>query len=97
LDDLIEIYDNSVVWGYRGEIDQNLSFDSGNSKAMVPRSAHNRMPSRAMDTIPYPEQWRATREQFMYMQGLIRGIAHKRGIKLKPLIEWDLAHTELED
>ena len=96
-DDAIEVMDNSIVWGYRGEAAQTEAFTNGNSKAPFPRSAHNRMPSRAGDSIPYPEGWKATREQFMLMQGILRGIAHKRGVRLKPLIEWDLAHIEMED
>lgn len=95
LDDAIEVMDLTVVWGYRGEEAQNKAFDEGNSKLKFPQSDHNRMPSRAGDVIPYPEKWQASREKFMLMQGILRGIAHKRGIKLKKLISWDLAHIGL--
>ena len=95
--DAIEIMNLTAVWGYRGELDQNIAFDKGNSKLRFPESDHNRMPSKAGDVIPYPEGWKASREQFMFMQGILRGIAHKRGIRLKPLINWDLAHFGLAD
>jgi peptidoglycan L-alanyl-D-glutamate endopeptidase CwlK len=96
LDDAIEIVDLSVLCGYRGELEQNIAYDAGRSKLRFPESDHNRMPSRAMDTGIHPINWE-DREAFMYMQGILRGIAHRRGIKLKPIIKWDLPHTALED
>lgn len=94
--DAIEMMDLTIVYGYRGEAEQNEAYDSGHSKLRFPQSDHNRMPSDAADVIPYPEKWGATREQFMLMQGILRGIAHKRGVKLKKLIDWDLAHIARE-
>lgn len=96
LDELIKLMDVKVHCGHRGEVDQNEAFDKKYSKLKYPRSRHNSLPSRAVDVAPYPTDWE-NRERFMYMQGLIRGIAAANDIKLRKLIKWDLPHVALED
>lgn len=46
--------DFTVICGYRNEADQNAAYASGSSKVMFPGSAHNQIPSVAIDVIPYP-------------------------------------------
>lgn len=48
-----QIYDFSIVWGFRGEDDQNQAFHDGNSGKEWPDSLHNREPSPALDFAPY--------------------------------------------
>jgi peptidoglycan L-alanyl-D-glutamate endopeptidase CwlK len=54
----IQFIDFSVICGHRGEEEQNKAFDDGFSKLRFPNSKHNKMPSLAIDIIPYPfESW----------------------------------------
>jgi hypothetical protein len=41
-----------------------------------------------VDAAPYPIDWNNT-ERFAYMQGLIKGIAMAKGIKIRSGIDWD--------
>ncbi len=52
--EVIKDLDFTIIWGYRGEYDQNKAFKEGKSKARFGQSAHNTLPSRAFDFIPYP-------------------------------------------
>lgn len=54
---LIKQYDFSVLEGHRTEQAQNAAFHKGTSKLCWPRSAHNKMPSMAVDIAPYPIDW----------------------------------------
>lgn len=55
--ELIKQYDFSVLEGHRGEKAQNAAFERGNSHVRYPNSAHNKMPSLAVDIAPYPIDW----------------------------------------
>ena len=46
-----------VLCGFRGEQEQNLAFNAGNSKLRWPESRHNKNPSLAVDVVPYPIDW----------------------------------------
>lgn len=113
LHDLIKVMDVTIVWAYRGELEQNIAYDAGKSKLKFPESKHNRMPARAVDVAPYSAElrgpdWKDT-QRFYYMDGIIRGIAQARGIKIRGGWDWDndgeirdqdfndLAHFELEE
>ena len=52
--EVINHIDVSIVCGYRGEKEQNLAYERGNSKLKYPKSRHNKIPSLAVDVIPYP-------------------------------------------
>lgn len=80
--DAIAIKDFSVLCGHRGEEEQNKAFDSGNSKAQWPFSKHNRLPSHAVDIVPYPLDWDDT-EDFAELAGIIKAIAHTKGIPIR--------------
>ena len=55
--ELIKYIDFSVICGHRGKADQNKSFTEGKSKLEWPKSAHNSVPSMAVDIVPYPCDW----------------------------------------
>lgn len=94
LDELIKIMDVTIIYGYRGESDQNQAFKLGASTLKFPESKHNRMPSIAFDVAPYNSDvpggidWSDT-VKFYYMQGLIKGIAASHGIKIRQGHDWD--------
>lgn len=54
---LIKTYDFSVTCGHRGKADQEAAYKNGNSKVRWPNSAHNALPSNAVDLVPYPVDW----------------------------------------
>ena len=54
---LIKTFDFAVVCGYRDKADQDKAVAEGKSKAKWPSSAHNKLPSRAVDLVPYPVDW----------------------------------------
>jgi peptidoglycan L-alanyl-D-glutamate endopeptidase CwlK len=110
LDILITFYDHSVVFGYRGEKDQNIRYERGDSQLKYPHSKHNKKPAMAVDIIPYPGGYKAPREQFIIMGCLFIGIA--KGLKAAGIIshdirwgadwkggfkvkDWDFGHLEL--
>jgi hypothetical protein len=111
--DLIKIIDVTIVWGYRGEVEQNIAWETRQSDKKFPHSKHNRLPSRGVDVAPYNAKikgvdWNDT-DKFYYMDGIIKGIAQARGIRIRGGWDWDgdndftdqnlndLAHFELED
>jgi hypothetical protein len=88
--------DITIVCGQRGEAEQNAAFAAGKSKKRWPDSAHNKSPARAFDFAPYPVDW-GDRDRFLRVRGALELVASQRGIRLKPLIDWDVGHLELAD
>ena len=88
-EEAIKLVDFSVICGHRSEAEQNAAYESGNSKLRWPQSKHNKKPSRAMDIIPYPVDWHDIK-RFAHMVGIIKGIAHSKGIKIRSGADWDM-------
>jgi len=108
LDEAINLVDFSVLCGHRGEEEQNNHFQQGRSKLKYPQSKHNKFPSRAVDIAPYPIDWKDL-DRFSHLAGIIKGIAHMKGIKVTWGGDWDndgelkdnkfndLPHFQIED
>ena len=101
-------FDNTVVWGFRGEKDQNKAFAEGNSTLKWPNSKHNRMPSWAVDVAPYEKtgiDWGYN--QALYFAGYVIGMAdylYRVGIishRIVSGIDWnkdnDINDTKFKD
>lgn len=56
-DEAINYYDFSVVFGHRGEEQQNEFFKNGTSKLRFPNSKHNKVPSLAFDLYPWHSKY----------------------------------------
>lgn len=41
--------DAHVSWGYRDKVSQEAAFEDGKTKLHFPKSAHNKLPARALD------------------------------------------------
>ena len=67
-------FDCSVLCGHRNEEDQNQAFSTNHSKLKWPESAHNSLPSKAIDVVPYPINWENL-DRFYYFGGFVKGIA----------------------
>ena len=101
LDEAINHYDFSCVWGHRPKEVQDRVFEDGFSQVRWPNSKHNKIPSRAFDVVPYPGGFNNPDEAFYEMATHILGAASKLGVRLRWGGHWrnfkDLAHFELRD
>jgi len=84
----IEIVDFSIVWGHRGEEDQNKAYYSGHSNVKWPNSKHNKIPSEAFDFMPYPFKSWEDIKRFTYIAGIIMGCALQLGVILTYGGDW---------
>ena len=87
--DVLEIIDISVICGHRDEESQRAVFESGHSKLNWPHGLHNKLPSRAVDIAPHTPYRKLEQKDFYFMAGVVFGIAHRRGIKLRWGGDWD--------
>jgi len=98
--EVIKYEDCKIIVGYRGEAQQNQAFLEERSTKRYPDSKHNRMPSWAVDVVPYFKnephiRWN-DKEKFYYFIGFVYGIAAKMGIKIRSGADWDM-DGELHD
>ena len=96
MNDAIKVLDFSIITGRRDEEQQTAAYEAGNSQVPWPESTHNTEPlSEGIDIAPYPINWKDT-ERFVYLAGIIMGIAFKMGIDLRWGGDWD-RDTEVLD
>ena len=88
MEEAIKLVDFSVLCGHRGEKEQQEAVNRGASKVLFPNSKHNTSPSVAVDIAPYPIDWDNT-ERFAHLGGIVKGIAHEKGIKIRCGFDWD--------
>jgi len=87
--ELIKIMDVTVLEGVRTKDRQEELVSMGMSKTMNSKHlAQDDNYSHAVDLAPFPIEWK-DRERFIYMQGMIRGIAQQLGIEIRSGIDWD--------
>ncbi len=87
--ELIKLMDVTVLEGVRTEDRQKYLVEIGMSKTLISKHLPNQEGlSEALDLAPYPIDWQ-DRERFIYMQGMIRGIAHMMNIEIRSGIDWD--------
>ena len=92
---VIQAFDNTILCGPRGQKEQDAAFDSGRSRVKFPNGKHNQVPSLAVDTAPYPIDWKNIK-RFIYFGGFVMGVAFALGIKLRWGGDWD-SDTKLDD
>lgn len=88
VDEAIQVVDFFIATGHRSEAEQNAAFDKKVSQKRWPESKHNKTPSEAMDVVPWPTQW-ACEKQIYLLAGVIKAIAHSRGVKIRWGGDWD--------
>jgi peptidoglycan L-alanyl-D-glutamate endopeptidase CwlK len=93
VNEAIKVFDFTIVCGHRGKKAQEKAFKDGKSQLHWPHSKHNTKPSIAVDLAPYDPQARRidwnNRDRFVLLAGVILGIAHKMGVKLRWGGDWD--------
>ena len=104
LNELIKIMDVTIIEGVRSKERQAELLEKGATK--VKYSRH--MEGNAVDLAPYPIDWE-DRARFHYMGGMVRGIGHQLGLKIRWGGDWDsdgeikdnsfddLVHVEIRD
>lgn len=86
--EVIKHVDCTVICGHRSKAEQEAAFRAGTSKLRWPNSLHNRLPSLAVDVVPYPVDW-DDRSRFIYFAGFVRGIAIQKGIEIRSGVDWN--------
>lgn len=104
LNELIKLMDVTIIEGKRSQERQDELVAQGKSKTKFGKHVQG----KAVDLAPYPIDW-DNRDGFHYMGGMIRGIAHRLGVKVRWGGDWDsdgdvkdnsfddLVHVELID
>ena len=91
--------DFTILCGHRGEKDQNLAFEAGNSKLKWPNSKHNTSPSLAIDVVPFPIDW-ANIERFYKLATYVFKAAQMEDVPIEWGGHWfrfkDYPHWELK-
>lgn len=81
--------DCTIIEGHRDAARQNELARHGKSQLLFPKSAHNSAPSRAVDVIAYPIDWKDRERQTLFA-GYVLGVARERGVLLRWGGDWDL-------
>jgi peptidoglycan L-alanyl-D-glutamate endopeptidase CwlK len=91
--------DISITCGYRSKDEQNRAYEEGKSQLKWPRSQHNKVPSRAVDIVPYPEKWSSI-EAFKELAVIVKEEASLLGIEVEHGGDWthfkDYPHWQLK-
>ena len=105
-DRVIQLWDCTVIEGYRTQERQNELLRTGATRAQISR--HSSQPSRAVDVAPCPIDWSDT-SRFYYFAGFVKGVSAQMGIPIRWGGDWDndrlikdqtfndLVHFELKD
>lgn len=94
-------FDHTIICGHRGEKAQNDAFKRGTTKLAYPRSKHNKIPSLAVDVMPYPINYADTK-RIAYFAGFVMATAKnllEQGLITHSIRwggDWD-ADTDLSD
>lgn len=98
--EVIKYYDCSIIEGHRGEEEQNEAYYAGRSDKKYPDSKHNKIPSLAVDAVPWfknaPHIRWEDKAKFYEFNGFVCGIASMLGIKIRLGSNWDM-DDELHD
>lgn len=97
--EVVKIQDCTVTCGYRGEKEQNEAFKAGFSRKLFPHGQHNKMPSLAVDVVPYPIDYK-DEERLRCFSLLVKDVADKMGIEIESGADWtdfpDLPHYQVK-
>lgn len=92
-EEVVKVYDCSVLCGHRTEEEQNEAYESGNSQLQWPDGKHNSYPSNAVDVAPYISgvgiDWENT-AQFYHFAGYVQGVAESMGITIRCGCDWNM-------
>lgn len=87
--EVVKTHDCTILYGHRGEEEQNEAVRTGHSKKKFPDSRHNSSPSQAVDAIPYPFKGWEDRGAMAEFAKFVIETASKRGIELRWGGDWN--------
>jgi len=90
--DVIENFDCTILCGHRGQEEQEADYAAHTTLEHWPNSKHNKIPSLAVDAMPYPVDWK-DRDRIALFAGIVMGSAHRLGIKVR----WGGSFETLKD
>jgi hypothetical protein len=86
---VIKEHDCTVLYGHRSNEEQDELYRKGLSKLKGGQSSHNSNPSRAVDVVAYPINWKDYKRHY-HFAGIVLGIASQLGIKIRWGGDWDM-------
>ena len=90
--------DFTIIFGHRGEEDQEKAFREGKSRLRWPQSKHNQLPSTAVDIAPWTGgiDWQNI-NAFRRLASYIMGIADANGVRMRWGGDWDRDWSEEDE
>ena len=85
-------FDHSILCGHRDEQEQNRAYEYGYTRLRYPNSKHNKLPSTAIDVVPYPIDW-TDLKRICYFAGYVKSIADTLGVNIVWGGDWDNDYT----
>lgn len=95
-DEVLKHFDCSLIEGHRRKYRQELLYDLGQSKINWPDSKHNKLPSQAVDALPYPVNWYDL-PRLRFFAGFVLGVASQMKIKIRWGGDWDMDKEVLDN
>lgn len=101
---VVQGFDCTVIYGHRSVTEQQALYAQGRTKpgpivtncdGVHKKSMHNYLPSRAVDIVPYPVNWKDT-DRMYYFAGYVKRVAEEMGIAIRWGGDWD-SDTEVHD
>jgi len=86
--EVIKYFDCTIIQGHRGQVEQDAAFAAGKSQLKWPNGNHNKLPSKAVDVMPFPIDW-TDRERMTLFAGFVMGIATGMGIDIRWGGDWN--------
>jgi len=80
--EVVKVWDCTVLEGHRNEAAQNKAVEESRSYVSFPDSNHNASPSKAVDVVPYPIDWDDI-QRFKDFSNFVKGVAHGLGISVR--------------
>jgi hypothetical protein len=95
MNEVIKYFDCTIIEGHRGSEAQNKAYNEGKSEVIWPLGKHNKIPSEAVDAMPYPIDWKDI-NRLCYFAGFVVAIGLLMGVKIRWGKDWDM-DTDLND
>lgn len=97
----IKYTDFTIVCGHRGKAEQEKAYREKRTQLDWPHSRHNSMPSYAVDIAPWhttaPHIDWSDSEGFIYLAGIVKGVAFMLGYDLRWGGDWDDDHDQRDE
>lgn len=89
--EVIKVVDIIILQGHRTPEQHAEYLRNGTTKVAYKESKHSFSPSLAVDIAPYPINWK-DKKKFVYVAGIVLGIASQMGISLRWGGDWNSNH-----